>query len=44
MASSCASAFMANAQGTEAELEVLKQEVKKVLSGQVGCVSQHRAP
>ena len=33
--------FMANAQGTEAELEVLKQEVKRVLSGQVGCVSQH---
>ena len=31
--------FMANAQGTEAELEVLKQEVKKVLSGQVGCTA-----
>eukprot|EP00891_Asterochloris_glomerata_P003940 jgi/Astpho2/3940/fgenesh1_pg.00063_%23_14_t len=26
--------FVANAQGTEAELEVLKQEVRKVLSGQ----------
>lgn len=36
--------FVANAQGTEAELEVLKQEVRKVLSGQVGCMSQHCAP
>ena len=36
--------FVANAHGTEAELEVLKDEVKKVLSGQVGCISQHCSP